>query len=60
MNEHVIDVLKKVLQSLEQIQVSGMGAIKMAESIIMLNDLGNELVALDEEDNKDNAECTKK
>ena len=43
MYNHILEELQKVLQELDQIPVSGLATIKMANAIIGLNELGREI-----------------
>lgn len=43
MYQEILEKLQEVLQNLDQIPVSGLSTIKMANSIIILNELGQKI-----------------
>lgn len=60
MYNHILEELQKVLQELDQIPVSGLATIKMANAIIGLNELGREIQEkIQEEKEEENIKETK-
>jgi hypothetical protein len=60
MYNHILEELQKVLQELDQIPVSGLATIKMANAIISLNELGREMQEkIQEEKEEENIKETK-
>lgn len=43
MYQEILEKLQEVLQNLDQIPVNGLSTIKMANSIIILNELGQKI-----------------